>query len=149
MSARHRNGWSLFTTAGGFAPTLGILGTVLSLVHVLENLSTPGTLGHAIAGAFIATLYGVGSANLIFLPIAQQAQGAVGDRGPLPRDAARGDPLDPGRRQPAHAAREARDVRPAERPQRRQGAGARAPPRAAAPAAEPVVAQASELAEAA
>ena len=72
MSARHRTGWSLFTTAGGFAPTLGILGTVLSLVHVLENLSSPGTLGPLIAGAFLATLYGVGSANLIFLPIANK-----------------------------------------------------------------------------
>jgi chemotaxis protein MotA len=69
MSARHRAGGHLFQTAGGFAPTLGILGTVLSLVHVLENLSSPSVLGHAIAGAFLATLYGVGSANLIFLPI--------------------------------------------------------------------------------
>jgi chemotaxis protein MotA len=69
MQARHRSGCHLFNTAGGFAPTLGILGTVLSLVHVLENLSSPGKLGHAIAGAFLATLYGVGSANLIFLPI--------------------------------------------------------------------------------
>ncbi|MBV8259169.1 MAG: MotA/TolQ/ExbB proton channel family protein, partial [Actinobacteria bacterium] len=51
------------------APTLGILGTVLSLVHVLENLSSPSTLGHSIAGAFLATLYGVGSANLMLLPI--------------------------------------------------------------------------------
>jgi len=72
MSARHRAGGHLFQTAGGFAPTLGILGTVLSLVHVLENLSSPSVLGHAIAGAFLATLYGVGSANLIFLPIANK-----------------------------------------------------------------------------
>ena len=72
MSSRHRAGGQLFMTAGGFAPTLGILGTVLSLVHVLENLSSPSVLGHAIAGAFLATLYGVGSANLIFLPIANK-----------------------------------------------------------------------------
>jgi chemotaxis protein MotA len=72
MAARHRAGGHLFATAGGFAPTLGILGTVLSLVHVLENLSSPGTLGHSIAGAFLATLYGVGSANLIFLPVANK-----------------------------------------------------------------------------
>ena len=77
MSARHRANAQLFATAGGFAPTLGILGTVLRLVHVLENLSNPGALGHSIAGAFLATLYGVGSANLIFLPVAQQAQGAL------------------------------------------------------------------------
>ncbi len=69
MSSRHAMNASIFATAGGFAPTLGILGTVLSLVHVLENLSDPGTLGPAIASAFLATLYGVGSANLVFLPI--------------------------------------------------------------------------------
>ncbi len=69
---RHQRNAQLFQTAGGFAPTLGILGTVLSLVHVLENLSTPSTLGHSIAGAFLATLYGVGSANLILLPIANR-----------------------------------------------------------------------------
>jgi chemotaxis protein MotA len=79
MSARHRSGWHLFTTAGGFAPTLGILGTVLSLVHVLENLSSPGTLGHSIAGAFLATLYGVGSANLLFLPIANRLKELSGE----------------------------------------------------------------------
>jgi chemotaxis protein MotA len=72
MSGRHRKNAHLFQTAGGFGPTLGILGTVLSLVHVLENLSSPATLGHSIAGAFLATLYGVGSANLIFLPVANK-----------------------------------------------------------------------------
>ena len=149
MSARHRNGWSLFTTAGGFAPTLGILGTVLSLVHVLENLSSPGTLGPLIAGAFLATLYGVGSANLIFLPIANKLKELSAIELALPRDAARGDPLDPGRRQPAHAAREARDVRRAGRPQLRQGSRRPLAAAPAAPAAEPVAAQASELAEAA
>jgi chemotaxis protein MotA len=75
MAARHGKNAKLFSTLGGFAPTLGILGTVLSLVHVLENLSNPGALGHSIAGAFIATLYGVGSANLIFLPISNRLKG--------------------------------------------------------------------------
>jgi chemotaxis protein MotA len=56
-------------TMGGFSPTLGIIGTVMGLVHVLENLSDPGTLGPAISSAFIATFYGVSSANLVFLPI--------------------------------------------------------------------------------
>jgi chemotaxis protein MotA len=69
MCSRHHASSHLFATAGGFAPTLGILGTVLSLVHVLENLDSPATLGHSIAGAFLATLYGVGSANLVFLPV--------------------------------------------------------------------------------
>ena len=51
---------------------MGILGTVLSLVHVLENLADPSSLGHSIAGAFLATLYGVGAANVIFLPVANR-----------------------------------------------------------------------------
>ena len=72
MEERHRANTHVFATAGGFAPTLGIIGTVLSLVHVLENLSNPSSLGHSIAGAFIATLYGVGSANLVFLPVANK-----------------------------------------------------------------------------
>jgi chemotaxis protein MotA len=72
MAQRHRANAHLFATAGGFGPTLGIIGTVLSLVHVLENLSNPASLGHSIAGAFLATLYGVGSANLIYLPVANK-----------------------------------------------------------------------------
>jgi chemotaxis protein MotA len=72
IDGREARGVKLFKDAGGFAPTLGILGTVMSLVHVLENLSSPAGLGHSIAGAFLATLYGVGSANLIFLPIANR-----------------------------------------------------------------------------
>ena len=67
--------------------------------------------GRAISGAFIATLYGVSAApTCIFLPDRQQAQGDVGDRGQPPVHGARGDPLDPGRRQPARARREARGL---------------------------------------
>lgn len=62
-------GAKFFADMGGFAPTLGIIGTVLGLVHVLENLSDPGKLGHLIAGAFVATLWGVLTANLLWLPI--------------------------------------------------------------------------------
>ncbi len=69
MAARHRAGAQPFVQAGGFAPTLGVLGTVMGLVHVLENLDDPSSLGHSIAGAFIATLYGVGAANVVFLPV--------------------------------------------------------------------------------
>ncbi len=58
-----------FADAGGYAPTIGIIGTVMGLVHVLENLAQPEELGHLIAGAFIATLWGVMSANVIWLPI--------------------------------------------------------------------------------
>ncbi len=72
MAERHQHNANFWATAGGFAPTLGILGTVMSLVHVLENLANPASLGHSISGAFIATLYGVGSANLVFLPISNK-----------------------------------------------------------------------------
>jgi chemotaxis protein MotA len=72
MAGRHRNGVIPFEKAGGLAPTLGIIGTVMGLVHVLQNLSQPATLGPAISGAFIATLYGVASANLVFLPTANK-----------------------------------------------------------------------------
>lgn len=65
----HMETGKMFEKAGGFAPTMGIIGTVMGLVHVLGNLSNPDTLGPAIAVAFIATLYGVASANVIYLPI--------------------------------------------------------------------------------
>ena len=71
-SSRHKKMIGLWQQAGGFAPTLGIIGTVMSLVHVLENLSSPAGLGHSIAGAFLATLYGVGSANIVYLPVANR-----------------------------------------------------------------------------
>lgn len=60
---------SLFDTMGGYAPTMGIIGTVMGLVNVLGHLSDPSQLGSAIAVAFIATFYGVASANLLWLPI--------------------------------------------------------------------------------
>ena len=72
MAARHHHAVTPFEKAGGLAPTLGIIGTVMGLVHVLQNLSQPATLGPAISGAFIATLYGVASANIVFLPIANK-----------------------------------------------------------------------------
>jgi chemotaxis protein MotA len=56
--------------AGGYSPTIGILGAVLGLIHVMENLTEPGKLGGGIAVAFVATVYGVGLANLIYLPVA-------------------------------------------------------------------------------
>ncbi|MEW6698037.1 MAG: flagellar motor protein [Bacillota bacterium] len=66
---RHQTGVHIFESAGGYAPTMGIIGTVMGLVHVLGNLSDPDSLGPAIAMAFIATLYGVASANVFWLPI--------------------------------------------------------------------------------
>jgi len=72
MSARHAAGAAPFEKAGGFSPTMGIIGTVMGLVHVLQNLSAPSELGPAISSAFIATLMGVGAANVIFLPVANR-----------------------------------------------------------------------------
>jgi chemotaxis protein MotA len=59
-----------WTSAGGYAPTIGIIGAVLGLIHVMENLSDPGKLGGGIAVAFVATVYGLVTANIIYLPIA-------------------------------------------------------------------------------
>jgi chemotaxis protein MotA len=72
MGRRHAAGAQPFEKAGGFAPTMGIIGTVFGLVHVLQNLDSPETLGPAISAAFIATLLGVGIANVVFLPIANR-----------------------------------------------------------------------------
>jgi chemotaxis protein MotA len=69
---RHKVAAKWFADAGGFAPTLGIIGTVLGLVHALEGLSEPAKLGHAISSAFIATLWGVMSANLMWLPLSNK-----------------------------------------------------------------------------
>lgn len=62
----------IFESAGGYAPTMGIIGTVMGLIHVLGSLTEPTALGPSIALAFTATLYGVASANLIFLPVASK-----------------------------------------------------------------------------
>ena len=62
----------VWEAAGGYAPTLGILGAVLGLIHVMENLSDPSKLGPGIAVAFVATVYGVGLANIICLPFANK-----------------------------------------------------------------------------
>lgn len=69
---RHRTGADMFEAAGGFSPTMGIIGTVMGLVHVLGNLSDPEALGPSIAVAFIATLYGVAFANVVYLPLAHK-----------------------------------------------------------------------------
>ncbi|MDP8944062.1 MAG: motility protein A [Actinomycetota bacterium] len=72
VAARHHAAVQSFDKAGGLSPTMGILGTVMALVHVLKSLDQPETLGPAISGAFIATLYGVGAANLILFPVANR-----------------------------------------------------------------------------
>lgn len=67
-----RSAIKVWDSAGGYAPTLGILGAVVGLIHVMENLSEPSMLGSGIAVAFVATIYGVGFANLVFIPIANK-----------------------------------------------------------------------------
>ncbi len=62
----------VFEAAGGYSPTIGIIGAVLGLIHVMQNLDDPSKLGGGIAVAFVATVYGVGSANLIYLPFASK-----------------------------------------------------------------------------
>jgi chemotaxis protein MotA len=69
VRARYKEGEEFFVKLGGFSPTLGIIGTVLGLVDMLGKLEDPSTMGPAIASAFIATLYGVSLANLLYLPL--------------------------------------------------------------------------------
>ena len=73
----YRAAAKIWEAAGGYAPTIGILGAVMGLIHVMENLSDPSKLGGGIAVAFVATIYGVGSANLFFLPIANKLKSLV------------------------------------------------------------------------
>lgn len=70
LEKKNQFGEKFFETMGGFSPTLGIVGTVMGLVHVLGNLSEPEKLAEGIANAFIATFYGIAFANLIYLPVA-------------------------------------------------------------------------------
>lgn len=67
----------IWEAAGGYAPTIGIMGAVLGLIHVMENLTDPSKLGAGIAVAFVATIYGVGLANLVFLPIAAKLKAHI------------------------------------------------------------------------
>ena len=64
----------VWDSAAGYSPTIGIMGAVLGLIHVMENLGDPTRLGAGIATAFVATIYGVGAANLVFLPIGRKLQ---------------------------------------------------------------------------
>jgi chemotaxis protein MotA len=69
MHERHEQGIGFFNTAGGFSPTFGIIGTVMGLIVVLKELSNPDKLAKSIGSAFLATLWGLLSANLIFMPL--------------------------------------------------------------------------------
>jgi chemotaxis protein MotA len=75
MQARHAKGIDMFAKMGGYSPTFGVLGTVMGLVSVLSNLADPSGLGESIATAFIATLFGVGAANILWLPVSANLKG--------------------------------------------------------------------------
>ena len=72
-----KNSARIWESAGGYSPTIGILGAVLGLIHVMENLSDPSRLGAGIAVAFVATIYGVGLANLVFLPMSNKLKAHI------------------------------------------------------------------------
>ncbi|QNA90103.1 flagellar motor protein [Massilia sp. Dwa41.01b] len=80
FEAAERRAARIWESAAGYAPTIGILGAVLGLIHVMENLSDPSRLGSGIAVAFVSTVYGVGLANLFFLPVANKLKALVADR---------------------------------------------------------------------
>lgn len=80
LEAHQRQSAKIWEAAGGYAPTIGILGAVLGLIHVMENLSDPNLLGSGIAVAFVATIYGVGFANLVCLPIANKLKSIISEQ---------------------------------------------------------------------
>lgn len=74
------DGAKAFEAAGGYSPTIGIIGAVLGLIHVMSNLSDINAVGHGIAAAFVATIYGVAAANILFLPIGGRIKLRVRER---------------------------------------------------------------------
>jgi len=68
---------NVYEAMGGYAPTIGIIGAVMGLIHVMNNLADPDALGAGIAVAFVATIYGVGLANLFFLPVSNKLKSLV------------------------------------------------------------------------
>jgi len=68
---------NIFEAMGGYSPTIGILGAVLGLIQAMTNISDPELLGQGIATAFVATIYGVGFANLIYIPIANKIRAII------------------------------------------------------------------------
>ena len=77
MEAFELQAAKVYESMGGYSPTVGILGAVMGLIHVMNNLADPEKLGAGIATAFVATIYGVGLANLLLLPIAGKLKSLV------------------------------------------------------------------------
>ena len=80
LETYQRQSARVWEAAGGYAPTVGILGAVLGLIHVMENLTDPEILGSGIAVAFMATVYGIGLANLVCLPIANKLKSIISEQ---------------------------------------------------------------------
>ncbi|WP_415900084.1 flagellar motor protein [Neptuniibacter sp. QD48_11] len=80
MEQRDLQGTKVIESMGGYAPTLGIIGAVLGLIHVMSNLSDPESLGSGIATAFVATIYGIGIANLFLIPVANKIKSLISMR---------------------------------------------------------------------
>lgn len=81
LEAREIAAARVFESMGGYSPTIGIIGAVMGLIHVMQNLADPSKLGPGIATAFVATIYGVGFANLLFLPVANKLKAIARRRG--------------------------------------------------------------------
>ncbi len=78
LESEHKlRGANIFEALGGYSPTIGILGAVLGLIQAMTHISDPAALGQGIATAFIATIYGVGAANLIFIPIGEKLKAKI------------------------------------------------------------------------
>jgi len=77
LESRQLQSAKVYEAMGGYSPTIGIIGAVMGLIHVMQNLSDPSKLGSGIATAFVATIYGVGLANLFFIPVASKLKGQV------------------------------------------------------------------------
>ena len=77
LESRQLQSAKVYEAMGGYSPTIGIIGAVMGLIHVMQNLSDPSKLGAGIATAFVATIYGVGLANLFFIPVATKLKGQV------------------------------------------------------------------------
>jgi chemotaxis protein MotA len=77
LEMRQLQSAKVYEAMGGYAPTIGIIGAVMGLIHVMQNLSDPSKLGAGIATAFVATIYGVGLANLLFIPVSAKLKTQV------------------------------------------------------------------------
>lgn len=77
LEMRQLQSAKVYESMGGYAPTIGIIGAVMGLIHVMQNLADPSKLGAGIATAFVATIYGVGLANLLFIPVATKLKSQI------------------------------------------------------------------------